>query len=309
MSLLRRNALLAARRLPSLAEAVCCSCSGSATASGSIQAPAVAVGLAPASSAAATSSSGFGSAVGQQCRQFTSSPVARGVHIEDEPYCRQRQVIILGNRVPTMSPDTWLADNAVLIGDVDLYDKASIWYGCVLRGDLNNISVGAFSNIQDRTVIHAARSSPTGLSAATSIGNYVTVGPGSLLRSCTVQDEVVIGERCVLLEGSLVEKTAVLAPGAVVPPGRLIPSGQLWAGNPARYVRDLTKDEKAEIKPLAESVFRAMDLNKDEQMEESIAYLEAEKVRARLAAFPAYADFTKATPISEAGVIPQPNLD
>lgn len=87
------------------------------------------------------------------------------------------------------------------------------------------------------------RTSPTGLSAATSIGRYVTVGQGCMLRSTTIEHESVIGDKCVLMEGSLVESHCVLAPGTVVTPGRLIPYGQLWAGNPARFVRDLTSDE------------------------------------------------------------------
>ena len=87
------------------------------------------------------------------------------------------------------------------------------------------------------------RTSPTGLSAATVIGKYVTIGQGCLLRSATVEDKVVIGDKSILMEGCLVESNSVLAPGTVLPPGRLIPSGQLWAGNPARYVRDLSKDE------------------------------------------------------------------
>jgi carbonic anhydrase/acetyltransferase-like protein (isoleucine patch superfamily) len=151
--------------------------------------------------------------------------------------------------------------------------QVSVWYGCVLRGDLNTIRVGAFSNIQDRTVVHAARcvrplhslhaagarsplrpgptpqrppprrSSPTGLPAATQIGRNVTIGQGCLLRSATVGDDVAVGDRSILLEGSLVEKGSVLAAGTVLPPGRRVPSGQLWAGNPAKFVRDLTKDE------------------------------------------------------------------
>lgn len=87
------------------------------------------------------------------------------------------------------------------------------------------------------------RTSPTGLSAATTVGRYVTIGQGCVLRSATVEDQVLIGEKCVLMEGSLVEHHCVLAPGTVLPPGRLVPSGQMWAGNPAKYVRDLTKDE------------------------------------------------------------------
>ena len=71
----------------------------------------------------------------------------------------------------------------------------------------------------------------------------MTIGQGCVLRSATVEDEVLIGEKCVLMEGSLVENHSILAPGTVLPPGRLVPSGQLWAGNPAKFVRDLSKDE------------------------------------------------------------------
>ncbi|KAK9846323.1 hypothetical protein WJX81_001499 [Elliptochloris bilobata] len=180
---------------------------------------------------------------------------------------------VLGSSVP--------AD--VCIGDCDLFDKVSIWYGCVLRADLNAIMVGAFTNIQDRTIIHAARTSPTGLPAHTTVGRYVTVGQACLLRSTYIHDEVVIGDRCILLEGSLVEKHAVLAPGTVLPPGRLIPGGQLWAGNPARYVRDLTKDEKADIPIIAQGMFRHIDEHSSEFLPFSEAFPEAERLRALLA--------------------------
>jgi carbonic anhydrase/acetyltransferase-like protein (isoleucine patch superfamily) len=212
-----------------------------------------------------------------------SRPLQYPVHISDEPFCRQRQQIVLGNRVPVLSPDTWVAPNAVIGGDVDLFDKVSIWYGCVLRGDLNAIRVGAFTNIQDRTVIHAARTSPTGLSAATIIGRYCTIGPGCVLRSATIEDEVILGAKCILMEGSLVEAHSILAPGTVLPPGRLVPAGQLWAGNPAKFVRELTKDEKADIQAVANGMFRALDMHRQEQLPYGTAYREAERLEQKLA--------------------------
>ncbi|KAI7835796.1 hypothetical protein COHA_010315 [Chlorella ohadii] len=219
-------------------------------------------------------------AASQLGRVFTTSAsTSAPVHPAEEVYNRQRQFINLGLRVPTVAPDTWVAPNAVVVGDVDLFDRTSVWYGCVLRGDLNHISVGSFSNIQDRSVLTAARSVPTGLPAATTIGRSVTIGQGCLLRSCTVEDESVIGDKSVLLEGSWVEKNAVLAPGSVLPPGRRIPSGQLWAGSPAKYVRDLTKDEKAEIPTLANAFFRVADAHADEFLPTSDAYEEAEALR------------------------------
>lgn len=233
-------------------------------------------------------------APGVWARAVTSTAAARApVHPEEELYNRQRQFIILGNRVPTAAPDTWVAPNAVVVGDVDLYERTSIWYGCVLRGDLNRVKVGAFTNVQDRTVITAARSSPTGLPAATIIGRNVTIGQGCLLRSTTVEDEAVVGDKCVLLEGSLVEKNAVLAPGSVLPPGRRIPSGELWAGSPAKFVRKLTKDEKAEIPTLANSMFRLADAHSEEFLPYSSAYAEAENLRAILKPGAALAEGTK----------------
>ncbi|BDA41489.1 Gamma carbonic anhydrase-like 1, mitochondrial [Coccomyxa sp. Obi] len=216
----------------------------------------------------------------QQNKSIASSSACNApIHIEDELYCRQRQLLVLGNRVPVLAPDSWVAPNAVVIGDVDIFDQVSIWYGAVLRGDLNNIRVGAYSNIQDKSIIHAARTSPTGLPAATKIGRYVTIGQGCLLRSATVENECIIGDRSILMEGSLVEKQSVLAPGTVLPPGRLVPSGQLWAGNPARYVRDLTKDEKEEISAIAMGVFGTIDKHSSEFLPYSFAYVETEKVR------------------------------
>jgi carbonic anhydrase/acetyltransferase-like protein (isoleucine patch superfamily) len=131
-----------------------------------------------------------------------------------------------------------------------------VWGGAVLRGDLNNVTVGQLSNVQDRCVLHAARSTAAGLPAATVVGKYVTIEPGAVLRSCRVADRVVIGARAVLLEGSLVEEDAILAPGSVLPPARRVPSGELWAGAPARFVRKLTGDEKDAIKEAAQAVWR-----------------------------------------------------
>ncbi|KAK9843187.1 hypothetical protein WJX74_008369 [Apatococcus lobatus] len=216
-------------------------------------------------------------------RPVTTSPASCSpVHIEDEIFCRQRQTIPLGNRIPVFAPDTWVAPSAVVVGDVDLYDKVSIWYGAVLRGDLNSIRIGAWSNIQDKTVIHAARTSPTGLSAATTIGRHVTIGQGCVLRSTNVRANCIIGDRSILMEGSLVEAGSILAPGSVLPPGRLVPKGQLWAGNPARYVRDLSNDEKLAIPSVAKNMFRLVDAHSAEFLPYNFAYVEAEKLRTAL---------------------------
>eukprot|EP00897_Mesotaenium_endlicherianum_P001826 jgi/Mesen1/1671/ME000136S00553 len=190
----------------------------------------------------------------------------------------------LNHKVPDVAVDAWVAPNATLIGDVVIEDRATVWYGSVLRGDLNQIRLGAYSNLGEKCVIHAAKSSPVELSAETFIGKYVTVGPQCSLRSCLVEDEVVIGERCVLMEGSLVERGAILEAGSVVPPGRRIPGGQVWAGTPAKFVRLLTSDEIAEIKPLAEAIHKNADEHAGEFLPYGTAYLELEKLRMSLSA-------------------------
>lgn len=208
-----------------------------------------------------------------------SRAVASRNLVELDLYNTQRSQVVLGDRVPSIAPDAWVAPNAVIVGDVDLHDSVSVFYGAVLRGDLNNITVHAFSNIQDRVVLHAARSVPTGMSAATTIGRHASIGSGSLLRSATVHSEAVLGVRCILMEGSVVESKAVLAAGTVVPPARYIPGGQLWAGNPARFVRNLTPDELAELPKIADRIHDTAVLHAEQYLPYSPAYIEAVELR------------------------------
>jgi carbonic anhydrase/acetyltransferase-like protein (isoleucine patch superfamily) len=120
-------------------------------------------------------------------------------------------------------------------------------YGAVVRGDLNTVSIGTATTIGDRAVVSTTRSVEGHVSAATSIGNHVLVGPGALLQSCTVEHGAVIGAGAIVMEGAVVEATAVVEDGAVVHPGRRIPAGQVWGGNPAAFVRDLEKGELASV--------------------------------------------------------------
>jgi len=101
----------------------------------------------------------------------------------------------------------------------------------------------SYSSIGDRTVIHTANSLPTGFPAAVHIGTHVTIQPGCSLYSCIIEDEVFIGANSVIMEGSRIEKGAIILPNSVVPPGRLIPAAQVWGGNPVQYVRDAQESE------------------------------------------------------------------
>lgn len=209
-------------------------------------------------------------------------PAATSVDISQEWYNRQRQTIPLGSRVPDAAVGAYISPSATIVGDVDLLDRASVWNHVVLRGDLNNITVGQVSNIQDRTVIHAARTSPTGLTAAVIIGKYVTVEPNCSLRSCRIQDYCVVGARSVLMEGSMMESFSKLAPGSVLPPARRVPEGELWAGNPARFVRKLTEDEREEIQAIADEVRRLAWQHAAEELPHGTAWRDVEAQRAAM---------------------------
>lgn len=197
-------------------------------------------------------------------------------------YRGQRRIIPLGQWLPKIAVDAYVAPNVVLAGQVTVYDGASVWSGAVLRGDLNKISVGFCSNVQERCVLHAAWTSPTGLPAETVIERYVTVGAGSLLRSCSVEPECIIGQRSILMEGSLVETNSILEAGSVVLPGRRIPAGELWAGNPARFVRKLSHEEILEIPKLAVAINDLMQSHFSEFLPYSTVYLEVEKLKKSL---------------------------
>jgi len=146
---------------------------------------------------------------------------------------------------PEIFDDAFIAPNASIIGEVSIGLQARVWYGAVLRGDINAIRVGNYSSIGDNTVIHTAAALPTGIPASVNIGIYVTIENGCSLYSCTIDDEVVVGFRSVILEGAQLERGCQIGPNSVVPPGRVIPAGQFWAGNPVEYVRDVTKPESS----------------------------------------------------------------
>lgn len=197
-------------------------------------------------------------------------------------YRGQRRIIPLGQWLPKIAVDAYVAPNVVLAGQVTVCDGSSVWNGSVLRGDLNKITVGFCSNVQERCVVHAAWSSPTGLPAETLIERYVTIGANSLLRSCAIEPECIIGQHSILMEGSLVETNSILEAGSVLPPGRRIPTGELWAGNPARYVRQLTYDEIKEIPLLAMAINDLMQSHISEFLPYSTVYLEVQKLKKSL---------------------------
>jgi carbonic anhydrase/acetyltransferase-like protein (isoleucine patch superfamily) len=155
-------------------------------------------------------------------------------------------LISFGGKAPRIDPAAFVAPGAQLIGDIDIGPQASIWYNCVLRGDVNRISIGARSNIQDGSVIHVDSPHPGAPNGhPTIIGAEVLIGHLAMVHGCILHDRAFVGLGAIVMDGCEIEGEAMLAAGAMLTPGKRIPSGQLWAGRPARYVRDLTPEDLA----------------------------------------------------------------
>ena len=140
-----------------------------------------------------------------------------------------------------------MADNISIIGDVTIGDDSSIWYNCVLRGDMNDIKIGKRTNIQDGSVIHVSS-----VGQGTYVGDDVTVGHMAILHACTVHDAAFIGMSACVMDDCVIETGAMVAAGALVTPRTRVPSGQLWAGSPAKFMRHLTEDEIKGIRRTAQ---------------------------------------------------------
>ena len=161
--------------------------------------------------------------------------------------------MVLKGVKPFKTHDTFIAPSASVIGDVTNWDESSVWYGAVVRGDRAAVEIGFKSNLQDRVVVNTVSKLESGLPPVCHIGHYVSVGAGSVLVSCRIEDFVEIGDKCIVMEGALVEKNVILEPGTVVPAYARIPSGQRWGGNPATFISTLDEGDVDHIKEAAEA--------------------------------------------------------
>jgi len=130
-------------------------------------------------------------------------------------------------------------ETAVVTGDVKIGAESNIWYGCVMRGDVNKIRIGKGVNIQDGTIVHVSRL------YACIIEDYVSIGHMALIHACTLEQGCFVGMKACIMDGAVVEKGAFVAAGALVTPGKRVPAGELWAGQPARFVRKISEKDQA----------------------------------------------------------------
>ncbi|KAL3514666.1 hypothetical protein ACH5RR_027383 [Cinchona calisaya] len=151
------------------------------------------------------------------------------------------------DKAPLVDKEAFVAPSASIIGNVHVRRASSIWYGCVLRGDVNSISVGSGTNIQDNSLVHVAKPNLSGKVLPTIIGDNVTIGHSAVLHGCTVEDEAFIGMGAMLLDGAVIEKHTMVAAGALVRQNTRVPSGEVGGGNPAKFLRKLSNEEMAFI--------------------------------------------------------------
>jgi carbonic anhydrase/acetyltransferase-like protein (isoleucine patch superfamily) len=142
---------------------------------------------------------------------------------------------------PTIHPTAWIVPGTTVIGDVTLEEESSVWYGAVLRGDINRMIIGPRSNVQDNAVVHLDTNAPT------FVGELVTIGHSAIVHGCTVDSEVLIGMHATVLDGAEIGARSIVGANALVTLGTKIPPGSLVLGSPAKVRRQLTLDEQKDI--------------------------------------------------------------
>ncbi len=164
------------------------------------------------------------------------------MHIDPDPLPTGHSGIAARlNKGPTIHPSAWIVPSATVIGDVTLAEQSSVWYGAVLRGDINRIIIGPRSNIQDNAVVHLDTSYPT------TMGELVTVGHSAIVHACKIDNEVLVGMGAIILDDVEVGARSIIGANALVTLGTKIPPGSLVLGSPAKIRRALSLDEQNDI--------------------------------------------------------------
>jgi gamma-carbonic anhydrase len=147
---------------------------------------------------------------------------------------------------PTFGNNCFLAENATVVGEVRMGDNCTVWFNAVVRGDVHSITIGNNTNIQDGAVIHC-----TYQKARTIIGSNVSIAHNAIIHGCTIQDNVLVGMGAIVMDDAVVGENCVIAAGAVVLPGTVIEGGTIYAGMPAKKIKDISEEMRAVIKRTA----------------------------------------------------------
>ena len=143
---------------------------------------------------------------------------------------------------PVFGINVYMAENSTIIGDVIIGDNCSIWFSAVIRGDVNSIKIGNNVNVQDGAIIHC-----TFNKSVTTLGNNISIGHNAIVHGCTIHDNVLVGMGAIVMDGVIIESNSIIAAGAVVLEGTHVKSGTLYAGVPAKKVKDLDEDQSEEL--------------------------------------------------------------
>lgn len=161
---------------------------------------------------------------------------------------------------PVLGQRCFVDPSAVVIGQVMLADDVSVWPFALIRGDVNVISIGARSNVQDAAILHVTHDGPHSPGGfALTIGEECTVGHKAMLHGCSIGNGVLIGMGAIVLDGAVIEDEAIIGAGAVVPPGKVITARTLWVGNPLKQLRSLSDDNVAALRYNAHHYVRLKD--------------------------------------------------
>ena len=156
------------------------------------------------------------------------------------------------NKTPAIDKTSFVAENATLIGEVYIGKYISIWFSAVLRGDINYISVGDYTSVQDGVVIHVTKTLPS------KVGNYVTIGHGAILHGCIIDDFVLIGSGANVLDEVTIGKNSIIAAGTVITPRTAIPTNSMVMGIPGKVVRTISPEEVSFLREHAEEYVQLM---------------------------------------------------
>lgn len=140
---------------------------------------------------------------------------------------------------PTIATDAYISPGVVVVGDVHIGSKSSVWFGSVLRGDVNCIRIGRRTNIQDGTIIHVTHGG-----SPTLIGDNVTVAHGALLHACTLENHAFVGMRAMVMDNAVIERESAIAAGTMITEGKRVKTGDIWIGWPAKTIRKMSETEK-----------------------------------------------------------------
>jgi len=164
-----------------------------------------------------------------------------------------------GDKHPVIHNSVYIDPQSCVIGDVEIGKNSSIWLMTVVRGDVNSIKIGADTNIQDGSILHVTHKGEYGNGAPLIIGNGVTVGHGAILHACEIGNYCLIGMGATIMDNCRIEDHAMIGAGSLLPPNKHVKSGELWLGNPAQKIKDLSEEQKTQLEYSAQHYVKLKD--------------------------------------------------